>query len=316
MISIWRIVRYGVQGFRRNIWLSAIAIITMILTIVTITIFALGNIVATKKYQEFNTKIDYNIFIKDGASDADVSVLKQSVTDRPEVQSNIYYDKEAVRKRFDQIFSSEDALKGLFTPDNNPLPREIDVKFKNPNQIDSFDQFVRQKRFEQVIDDTSYRNNKSLITNYIRLTNFLRIFGISFTVFFVFIAVLVILNTIRLAIYSRREEVEVMRLVGATQSYIRGPFLVEGILFGALGSLVSAVLTWAFLRQLQVVLASSLSDNTTNFISDLFSGSFENITTISGFNNLFGQLFILQLGVGMALGVICSYLAVRRYLKE
>jgi cell division transport system permease protein len=316
MISIWRILRYGVQGFRRNIWLSAIAIITMVLTIVTITIFALGNIVATKKYQEFNTKIDYNIFINDSASEADVKVLRQGVTDRPEVATSTYFDKESVRKRFDQIFSSEDALKGLFTPDNNPLPREIDVKFKSPSQIDTFDQFVRQKRFEQVIEDTSYRNNKDLITNYIKLTNFLRVFGISFTLFFVFIAILVILNTIRLAIYSRREEVEVMRLVGATRSYIRGPFLIEGILFGAIGSLVAAVLTWVFLRQLQVVLASSLSDNTTNFISDLFSGSFENITTISGFNNLFVQLFVLQLAVGLMLGVMCSYLAVRRYLKE
>jgi len=316
MISLWRILIYGTQGFRRNIWLSAIAIITMTLTILTITIFALGNIVATRKYQEFNTKIDYNIFIKDEASQADVDLLRTQSQARPEVASLQYLDKDQVRKRFNEVFQNEQSLQGIFTADNNPLPREIDIRFKNPNQIDSFDKFVRQDKFGQVVEDTSYRNNKSLITNYVRLTNFFKVFGLSFTGFFVLIAILVILNTIRLAIFSRREEVEVMRLVGGTTSYIRGPFLIEGMLFGVLGALIATIFAWIFLRQLQVVLATSFNDNTTNFISDLFGAAFKSITTVGGFNNLFAQLFVLQVGVGLFLGILCSYIAVHRYLRE
>lgn len=316
MISLGRIILYGVQGFRRNIWLSAIAIITMTLTILTITIFALSNIVASHKYQEFNTKIDYNIFIKDEASQADVDLLRTQAAARPEVSDLVYLDKDQVRARFDQVFQNDQSLQGVFTADNNPLPREIDVKFKDPNLIDSFDKFVRQDRFAQVVEDTSYRNNKSLITNYVRLTNFLRVFGVSFTGFFVLIAVLVILNTVRLAIYSRREEVEVMRLVGGTSSYIRGPFLVEGMLFGILGALIATIFCWVFLRQLQIVLANSFHDNTTNFISDLFGGTFGSITSVRGFNELFIQLFVLQMGIGLFLGILCSYFAVHRYLHE
>ncbi|MBU6389568.1 ABC transporter permease, partial [Patescibacteria group bacterium] len=303
-------------GFRRNIWLSVIAIITMTLTVTTITIFALGNVVAAKKYQEFNNRIDYNIFIKDSASDADVSQFRMLIGQRGEVASDTYLSKDAVRQRFEHEFAGEASLKGLFTPDNNPLPREIDVRFKDPKDIASFNSFVRQNRFQQIVDDTSYRNNSQEIDTYIRLTNFFKIFGLSFTGLFVIIAILVILNTIRLAIYSRREEIEIMRLVGATRGYIRGPFLMEGVLFGVLGSMISAVLAWVFLRQLQTLLESSFNTQTTNFITDLFGSTFGVITNGSTFNTFFAQIFLMQLAIGLILGVFCSYIAVRRYLKE
>ena len=314
--SLLRILRYGAQGFRRNIWLSVIAIITMTLTIMTITIFALSNVVASHKYQEFNSKIDYNIFIRDSASQADVDLLRTQASTRSEVAQLVYLDKDQVRERFDQVFSHEDELKGIFTVDNNPLPREIDIRFKDPNQIDTFDSFVRQDRFAKVVEDTTYRVNRPVITNYVRITNFLKVFGISFTGFFILIAVLVILNTIRLAIYSRRDEVEVMRLVGGTRSYIRGPFLVEGVLFGFLGALIATIFCWVFLHQLQLILATSFQDNSTNYISELFGGTFGTITSIRGFNDLLIQLFIFQVGIGLALGILCSYLAVHRYLRE
>jgi cell division transport system permease protein len=318
MISYWRIFLYGIQGFRRNVWLSVIAIITMTLTVVTVSAFGLGNLVAAKQYSQVKSKIDYNIFIEDSAADADVDLLRSAVEARPEVSFATYLDKDAVRKSFDTLLGQGDStdLQGIVTADHNPLPREIDIKFKDANQIDSFNSFVKQDRFTKIIQRTSYQQNKSEITNFLRVVNFLRVFGIFFTVFFLVIAFLVILNTIRLAIYARREEVEVMRLVGATSGYIRGPFLVEGIFFGVVGALVASVLSWIFLRQLDKLLASTYADNSTNFISDLFSGTLSGITQSATFNSLFGYLVAAQLLLGLALGIICSYLAVRRYLKE
>lgn len=316
MISIWRILIYGIQGFRRNIWLSVIAIITMTLTLTTITVFLLGDLVATRQYQEFNKKIDYIIFLRDSAPDADVDALVQQVAARSEVSSSIFQSKEDIRKKFEARFQSVEALKGIVTSENNPLPREIDVKFKDPRQIDTFDSFIRDPRYEEIIESTSYQNNKSAIDNYVRSTNVLKVFGLFFTGFFVLISLIVILNTIRLAIFSRRDEIEIMRLVGATRSYIRGPFLVEGILFGVLGALLSAVLFWGLLRQLQIVLQDSIRFGTSNFINDLFSSSLGSITNASGFNTVFSQLVGIQLVVGVALGIFCSFVAARRYLRE
>lgn len=315
-MSLIRILRYGIQGFRRNIWLSIIAIITMTLTITTITIFALTNVVANHKYEEFNNKIDYNIFIQDKASDADVTQLRTQIDHRPEVSSSDYISKEQAKDRFDSYFGNVDALRGIITADNNPLPREIDVKFTDPKSIDQFNTFITQDRFSQVIERTSYQDNHDLIANYVRLTNFFRIFALSFTIFFLFIAILVILNTIRLAIFARREEVEIMRLVGATSGYIRGPFLVEGALFGVIGALVSGLLAWVFLGQIRKLLEITYTSKSTNFMSDLFGSSLGGITSSGSFNSLLSELLVFQIIVGLILGMVCSFLAVRRYLKE
>src|SRR5207237_453876 len=148
------------------------------------------------------------------------------------------------------------------------------------------------------------------------LSSFLRLFGFSFTIFFVIIAILVIFNTIRLAIFARREEIEVMRLVGATRGFIRGPFLLEGVLFGLIGGLLSGVVIWAILQQLRQLLEASFSSSSSNFIADLFGGTLGGITSVSGFNSLLAQVLVCQIGVGIVLGVICSSTAVRRYLKE
>jgi cell division transport system permease protein len=318
MSTLWRILKYGVQGFRRNIWLSVIAVITMSLTLAMISIFFVGDIVATKQYQELNQKIDYVVFLNDSASDADVTLLRDQINDQPEVQSSVYYSKNQVRLKFENEFGQVSAFKGIITSENNPLPREIDVKFFNPQQIDIFDKFVNQARFSQIVENTSYsyQANHVSIENYVHTTNMLKIFGLFLTGFFVIIAVLVILNTIRMAIYSRREEIEIMRLVGATHSYIRGPFLVEGVFFGLIGAAITALMSWILLHQLQKVLADSLKFGTTNFINDLFGSSLNMITKVSGFNSFFSQLAIMQIVVGILLGVSCSYLAARRYLKE
>jgi cell division transport system permease protein len=316
MISFIRIIRYGAQGFKRNIWLSVIAIITMTLTLTTVTVFALGDLVASKQYQEFNKKIDYVIFLKDAASDGDVDGFYTQLKLRSEVKASTYYDKTQVLSRFQENVKNIEALKGVVSSDNNPLPREVDVKFNDPKQIDTFDNFVRQTKYVQIVEATSYQTNKGAIDNYLKATNLLRLFGLFFTGFFVLIAFLVILNTIRLAIFSRREEIEVMRLVGATTAYVRGPFLVEGILFGLIGALISAILFWGILHQVQLVLQDSLRTGTTNYLSDIFSSSLGGIISIPGFNSLFGQLLLLQLGAGVLLGTLCSYIAARRYLRE
>jgi len=316
MISLFRILRYGVQGFRRNIWLSVIAIITMTLTLITITIFGLGDLVARNEYQRFNQRIDYSIYLRDEASDADVQSFDAQLKQRYEVADSTYYDKAAVRTKFDERFGKVDGLKDIVTDDNNPLPREIDVRFRDPKDISSFDNFVQQAQYKQIVQTTSYQDNSTEIDTYLHSTNVLRIFGLFFTGFFILIAVLVILNTIRLAIFARREEIEVMRLVGATSGYIRGPFLVEGLLFGLLGALISAIMFWALLHQAQLILQDSLRLGTASYLSDLLSASFGTITSTTGFDSLFLLLLGMQVIIGVLLGVGCSFVAARRYLHE
>lgn len=315
MSSSFRILGYGIQGFRRNIWLSLIAIITMTLTIVTISVFVLANIAAAEQYKDYNRRLDYTVFLSDSAPDADVDNLRQLVAARPEVAEYRYLDKAAVLEEFRKDPFTPDSVKAFVTTDHNPLAREIEVRFNDPTQYTAFDSFISQDRFKQVVERKSYvEDNKKAVENYLKLTSFLRIFGVGFTAFFILIAVIIILNTIRLTIFSRREEIEVMRLVGATRGFIRGPFLVEGVLFGVIGALIAAVLMWTFLFQLQSLLSIGLGTN--NAITQAFQVGLGYITDKQRFNGLFTQLFLLELLVGITLGTICSAIGIRRYLRE
>jgi len=316
MQAFLRILGYGTQGFRRNIWLSVIAIITMTMTLLILTCFALGDSIATKKYQEFSRQnIDYAIFIRDAASDIDISQLRTQIEGRPEVSSIEYIDKEAARARFEKLFGDDPELKGVISSDSNPLPRELTVKFVDPKFIDAFNTFIRQDRFVEVVEKTSYQRNQAVIDNYLHTTKFLKVIGLSMSLFFVIVAVLVILNTIRLTIYSRRTEIEVMRFVGATQSFIRGPFLVEGVLFALISAVAAAFLTWFVLNQLEGLIEQTFRAGNANVLTELFAD-----TLRSGGGSSIGvvlaRLFFLQLGAGLVLGVGCSIVAIRRYLKE
>lgn len=315
MYSFLRILLYGVQGFRRNIWLSVIAIITMTMTLMTITVFALGNVVATQRYEEFNKKIDYLIFLRAEASDIDVSLLQTQLQARSEVKEVTFLSKDEVRVRFEEDLGHFQDLKGIITEQHNPLLRMITVKFNDVNQIASFDEFVQQDRFGQLIFLTSYQENKQSIDNYLQVTNFMKILGLAFAGFFMLISLLVILNTIRLTIHSRRDEIEIMRLVGASRGFIRGPFIVEGVLYGIISALVAAFISWALLSQLQSLISDSFNVGNQNLLTDIF-GTTLGLNRADTILSILSYLFVLQMGVGVLLGTFCSVAAVRRYLKE
>lgn len=316
MQTLGRIIAYGISGFRRNIWLSVIAIITMTMTLLTLTSFALAEQVITKKYEEFSQQnIDYAIFLKDSATDLDISQLQDQIKERTEVSSIDFISKEQAREKFNSLFGDDPDLKGVISDDNNPLPREITVKFADPKFISSFNNFIEQDRFKDIVDKTSYQKNQTAIDNYLRTTNFLRVFGLAISIFFILVSVLVLLNTLRLTIYSRRTEIEVMRFVGATQGYIRGPFIVEGVIFGLISAIIATSLSWLFLNQLEVLISQTFVAGNANVLTDLFAD-----TLIKSGQSMVGSvltvLFLMQVIFGLVLGVFCSMFAVKRYLKE
>lgn len=316
MYTFLRVLLYGVRGFRRNIWLAVIAIVTMTMTLLTFTVFATANIVAKQRYEAYNQKIDYLIFLKDEAPEVDIDQLRTQITARSEVRSSNFFTKEQVKQQFDEDLATVyPDLKGIITDENNPLLRYITVKFHQADQIKNFDGFVTQDRYKALIHDTSYRENQQNIDNYLRVTNFLKAIGIGFTILYTLIALMVILNTIRLTIHSRREEIEIMRLVGASPSYTRGPFVVEGVLYGTIGAILAALVSWFILSQLQTLVQQSFAVGGNNILTEIFGDNL-GLKQTDSVGSLLTYLFVLQIGMGVLLGVFCSLIAVRRYLKE
>ncbi len=309
-----RILLYGVFGFRRHIWLSVIAVITMTMTLMTVTVFAMTDVIAAQQQKELENKIDYVIFVKDEASDTDVNLLITQIEAQPEVKDVSLLSKEDARKQFEQTLGTLPELQGLITEERNPLPRQVSVGFNNVEGITEFNQFVSQDRFKQIIFLTSYEENQDIIKNYISTANLLKVIGFAFTFFFLLIAFMVIFNVIRLAIHSRRQEIEVMRLVGASPGFIKGPFFVEAVLYALLSTVAASSLTWLTLTQLQHLVQQSYGTG-----GNTLTALFWPILTTNGdgsLSSILSYLFVLQLLVAVILGIICSGVAVRRYLKE
>lgn len=317
MSSFLRIIWFGIQGFRRNIWLSLVAVFTMTLMLFSLTLFGVANFAALQAYKDFNKKVDYVVFVKDGASETDVQLMVAESKTRSETLEVKYLNKEDVRKNFDEMFKGDESLQGIITSESNPLPREMDVKFKDVTKIGDFDQFIKQDKYAEVVERTSYRDNESAIQNYLKIVKMIRIVGLSLTVFLGFVFVIVIMNTIRLTIHSRRDEIDIMRLVGATWQYIRGPFLVEGVIYGVLGAIFSSLFIWGIFYKLLDVMTRDLSLSTGfNSVSVFSFIARSTFNEQNNFVSLFNQLLWMQIFVGIILGIICSAIGVRKYLKE
>jgi cell division transport system permease protein len=314
MTNILRVLLYGSQGFRRNFWLSIIAIMTMVTTLITISMVVLTSVAAQQQYKELNKKIDYTIFIKDSVSLEDLEIMVAKIERRAEVDTVTLRSKDDARKRFQELFPDNPELTTAITDSNNPLPREVTVTFREPQKVPEFNTFVKDTQKELILE-TSYKDTELSINRYIRGVEFFSRVGIAFALFYLLTAVLVLMNTVRLTIHSRRAEVEVMRLVGGSPAYIRGPFIVEGVLYGIIGALITGLLSWLVLMQIDALVSESFAAGASDAFRDLF-GTILGPNRQGGVGVLLGLLFGVQLAVGILLGGLCAWVGVRRYLRE
>jgi cell division transport system permease protein len=176
----------------------------------------------------------------------------------------------------------------------------LEIKTKNPQDLDKIAKMLESQDYAPLIKELSYRKNKDLVDRLIRLTNFIRISGWSLSVVFILISILIIYNTVRLTIFARSEEISIMKLVGATDWYIRGPFIVEGISYGIMATVIASILLYFAFRIVMPIARNYL-------------GGFDLGEGYLGVS--FGLVVLLQLAVGIILGTACSIFAVKKHLK-
>lgn len=309
LTTLARILRYGSFGFRRNVWLSIVSLLTLTMTLLTVAVFSIGSSVVRSEYRQFTQeRITYDIFLNDSATPEEVSRFQERIEVRTGVKDVTFLGKEEVRKQFEELFQNDPELIGVITADNNPLYRVLRVKFDRPNAIDSFDSFVKGDEFKALVASTTYQQNKSEIDRFLQQVGLLRAVTLFLTGYFLVTAFFQLLNTIRLAIYSRRQEIEIMRYVGASQAYIRGPFMVEAGILALLATVAAFVITAVVLGQFGGTSLGAGRGTILDVITGVgwLGGSLASALT---------RLFFFELLVAVTLGVVCSLVAVRRYLR-
>jgi cell division transport system permease protein len=303
-ITFTRIVHTGVNNFVRNAWLSVAAMAVMIITL-TIVLFSLvTNATFSNTIAQITAKIDVSVYLKDGVSQKDVANMLEDLRALPDVQGVTYLNKLQALDAYKQQNAGNTQLLSAINQTDNPIPATVRVKPRDLNRIPEIQHALEQGKYNDLIDQISYNGDrKAAIDKIAHATNLMKRAGIVAVVIFLVISVLIIFNTIQMAIFNRRDELTIMRLLGASTGFIRGPFVVEAIMYGIISALVSVLL----IHSLFVASASALQATSLGLLDINYASTY--------FNGHFWQLLTLQLALGILIGAASSTVATRRYLK-
>ncbi len=307
-MSIWnttkRVARYGFIGFLRNGFVSLSAIVIMTITLFVMGVLLIGGAALDSALRELTNKVDVNVYFTVDASEEQVLAMKRELEPLPEVASVTYTSREQALAEFRERHKNEQStIQALDQLSTNPLGASLAIRAKETSQYASIAQFLEAKQSSAegaTISKINYFQNKVVIDRLTSIINAARTVGFAVAGLLAAASVLIAFNTIRLAIYTARDEIGVMNLVGAAHWYVRGPFVVAGILYGV----ISAAIVLAVMYPAAAWLGPP---------SERFFGTFNVFDYYTG---EFASLFLITLAVGVTLGALSSFLAVRRYLHS
>ncbi len=305
LTKLKRTIKSGAISFWRNgsVSLASVLILTVTLTVITMVLFS--GVVLSSTLETIKNKVDIDIYFTKGASEDSILAFANDVKKNGDILDVKYISRDQAYQNFKERHKDEEAtIQALTEIGDNPLPASINVKAKDPNKYDSIVTYLKDKESamgnETIIDKINYtEKNQQAIASLNRIINASNKLGILIAIFFAIVSILITFNTIRLAIYIFREEVSVMRLVGASETYIRAPFVTVGILYG----LVSAIVTTIILLPITHYAGSWTEKLGTGI--NLFSYYREHMLVIT----------LALIVSGSLLGAISSFLAIKKYLK-
>ncbi len=298
--TLLRVIKYGLQSFWRNGWLSAATILVMVLALLTFEGLLLFSTITKAAVSSLQDKIDISVYFKTDAAEDDMRAVEREVKALPEVKNVVYISRDLALKNFRALHADDATIgRALDELGENPLAASLNIKANDPKDYKIIAAFAGNEKWKSLVEKVTYGENQGAITRLTKIVDTANIVGVAVNIIFAFIAIIIAFNTIRLAIYSNREEIGIMRLVGASNAYIRGPYIVEGILYGAIATLI------AFIIVVPIVL--SIAPYITIVIPSMNIAK----TFYGSFFTILGDTLLL----GIALGTISSSIAITRYLK-
>jgi len=299
-------MRAGFAGFWRNAFVSLAStmVLSFALFVIGVLIF-LGAMLDTSLGQ-LRDKVDINVYFLTTAPEEEILSLKEQIETLPEVEFVEYVSREEALQEFrfrhenDQLI-----LEALDELEDNPLGATLNVKARETSQYEGIAKFLDSNETlsadgrGEIIDRINYFQNKAAIDKLSGIIDSAQTISFAIALLLIIISVAMTFNTVRLAVFTAKDEIGVMKLVGASNRYARGPFVVEGIFSGILSAFIALILFYP--------LTLWLGPSTETF--------FGAISVFDYYLNNFGQIFLIMLFSGILLGGGSSYLAVRRYLK-
>jgi len=283
-------------------------------------LLALGSIIFAGAFgkaliSDVKDKVDINVYFALTAPESDILSVQRDLNRLPEVASTTYLSREQVLNNFKLKWQDNTLImQGLEEIGNNPFPATINVKAKDPGQYGSIAEYLQDKNpgmsdGTPIIEKVNYEQNKLVIDRLSKIIPAIESAGMIIAIIMIIVAMIVVFNTIRLIVYTSKDEISVMKLVGASNIYVRGPLIVSGVMYGIVSGAVTLVIMAAFSYWSDAVIL--------RFAGISVAADFELVVNVLSkyFMQNFGQIFIIIMGTGIVLGGISSYIAARRYLR-
>ena len=299
MSSLFYFFKESLTGFTRNLSTTLGSIITIFLSLLIIGIFLVGGLIVDNTVKSVEDKVSITAYVSDDAEQSDIDTVMKAIEKMDGVQSVGFTTKDEALQNFSNSMSSSeivDQIDGM-----NPLPASIDVELADPQMVEGIaSQIEGNSTFAKIADEEnpadSIKYGQSSVKRLFELTNYIRYIGVALVALLIFIAL--VSNTIRLTVFARRKEIAIMRLVGASNGFIRGPFLMEGAMHAVIGSAL-AILSIEMLRRFALPQVS----NTLAWLPiDLSTTSYL-------------MIYAALIVAGLVIAGIGSLFAMRRYLK-
>lgn len=305
LISTERIFKTGFVNFGRNVWLAIAAIAMMTITLTILLFAVIANTTFRHSVSNLTDKIDVTVYLKDDITDSQRQQLQAGLNTAPNVKSTSYITKAEALRSYQAANSTNTDLLAAISETDNPLPASINIKPVDPNKLEDIKSYLDNKAPQRDhIYYISYSGDrKAAIDNITRATHFFQQAGVVGIIVFIVISMLIIFNTIRMAIFNRRDELIIMRLLGASTAFIRGPFVVETMLYG----FVAAIIAVGACAALFKVASSTLQASSLGLLDIDYSDKY--------FTSHLLEILILQIAIGILIGAVSSGVATRRYLR-
>lgn len=301
-LTFVRMCRYGINNFSRNAWLTIAATAVMTITLLIIFSTVVAQNVLSNTTTEIGKRIDRSIFLKTDTTLEQAQPIINDLRKLSNVDSVKFVSTEEGKQVFAQQKKTDAQTLEALSQATNQIPAKVSVNLKNVNDISQLVTFVKTnqnlKRYIDPDQEPTFMGERKAPTETIAgWTATAQKIGIIASIIFVSISMLIIFNTIRMAIFNRRDEIEMMKLIGANKSFIRGPFLVEAIVYGLVAAVIATILGYLALYAIKGQTWVSIAPT-----YDLF------VTYI-------GIVALGMIVVGSLIGMVSAFLATQKYLK-
>lgn len=305
-VSFARILRTALQNLWRNFGLSITTMVIMIITLLMLSFLYFANVVGAEALRSIEQKVDLLVNFKDNVQQQYVEAVANELRGRQDVASVRIISSEEALENFRQVHADETTIEeSLREIGDNPLPASLFIVATDPRFYETIAKQLQSEKYTPFIAEVRYDDSQTTYDRLIQFVDAVQQFGIILTTVFSLLVIMIVFNTVRLAIYSFREEIDIMRLVGASRWFIQGPFVIEAMLIAIVAVLISIGIQYPVLKAASPRLQNYFFGNQADTL-DIYNYIVVNWATFVG----------LQLLLALFLAFISSFVAVRRYLKD